>query len=70
MFVVNPNVDVMQALSMAGGVTAYASTNEIKILHRSGSRQTAIAFDYNDVLKGRNLEQNILLQSGDTVVVP
>ena len=69
-FVVNPNVDVMQALSMAGGVTAFASTNDIKILHRADSRQTALSFKYNDVLKGRNLEQNIVLQSGDIVVVP
>ena len=69
-FVVNPNVDVMQALSMAGGVTAFASTGDIKILRRAGPRQTAIAFDYNEVLKGRNLDQNIILQSGDIVVVP
>lgn len=69
-FVVNPQVDVMQALSMAGGLTAFADTNDIKILRRTGARQTAIKFKYNDVLKGRNLEQNIILQSGDIVVVP
>ena len=69
-FVVNPRVDVMQALSMAGGVTAFAATNDIKILRRTGSRQIAISFRYNDVLKGRNLEQNVILQSGDIVVVP
>ena len=69
-FVVNPQVDVMQALSMAGGVTAFAASNDIKILRRTGSRQTALSFRYNDVLKGRNLEQNIVLQSGDIVVVP
>ena len=69
-FVVNPNVDVMQALSMAGGGTAFASTGNIKILRRSGTTQTAIRFDYDDVLKGNKLEQNITLKSGDTVVVP
>lgn len=69
-FVVNPRVDVMQALSMAGGLTAFADTNDIKILRRTGSRQSALTFKYNDVLKGRNLEQNIVLQSGDIVVVP
>ena len=69
-FVVNPQVDVMQALSMAGGLTAFAATNDIKILRRSGLRQTAIGFKYNDVLKGRDLHQNIVLQSGDIVVVP
>ena len=69
-FVVNPQVDVMQALSMAGGVTAFAATNDIKILRRTRSGQIALSFKYNDVLKGRNLEQNVVLQSGDIVVVP
>ena len=69
-FIGNPRVDVMQALSMAGGVTAFASTNDIKILRRTASRQIAISFKYNDVLKGRDLEQNVVLQSGDIVVVP
>jgi polysaccharide export outer membrane protein len=69
-FVVNPQVDVMQALSMAGGLTAFADTNDIKILRRTGERQTAISFKYNDVLKGKDLSQNIVLQSGDIVAVP
>jgi len=69
-FVVNPNVDVIQALSMAGGLTAFANTNDIKILRRTGARQTAIAFKYNDVMKGIDLNQNIILHSGDIVVVP
>jgi polysaccharide export outer membrane protein len=69
-FVVNPNVDVMQALSMAGGITAFASSGDIRILRRNGARQVAIPFDYNEVLKGKNLDQNIVLQSGDIVVVP
>ena len=62
--------DVMQALSLAGGATPFASTNKIRVLHRDGSRQTSIRFRYGDVAKGRHLEQNVLLQSGDTVIVP
>lgn len=69
-FVVNPQVDVMQALSMAGGLTAFANTNDIKILRRTDDRQSAISFKYNDVLKGKDLSQNIVLQSGDIVAVP
>ena len=69
-FVVNPQVDVMQALSMAGGLTAFADTNDIKILRRTGDRQTAISFKYDDALKGIDLNKNIVLQSGDIVVVP
>jgi polysaccharide export outer membrane protein len=69
-FVVNPRVDVMQALSMAGGATAFAKLNDIKILRRVPGGQVAIEFRYDDVVRGRNLEQNILLDSGDVVVVP
>ncbi len=69
-FVVNPQVDVLQALSMAGGTTPFASLNDIKILRRTGDRQQALPFRYAEVVKGRNLEQNIILQAGDVVVVP
>ena len=69
-YVVNPQVDVMQALSMAGGTTAFASLKDIAVLRRTGSRQVRLEFRYDEVLKGRNLEQNIVLESGDIVVVP
>jgi polysaccharide export outer membrane protein len=69
-FPLNGPLDVMQALSLAGGSTSFADTNGIRILRRSEGRQTSIPFRYGDVLRGHNLEQNILLQSGDTVVVP
>jgi polysaccharide export outer membrane protein len=69
-FPLNGPLDVMQALSLAGGSTSFADTNGIRILRRSEGRQTSIPFRYGDVERGHNLEQNILLQSGDTVVVP
>ena len=70
-FVVNPRVDVMQALSMAGGMTPFASLNSIVILRRMATgQQEAIPFHYKDVAGGRNLDQDITLQAGDVVVVP
>jgi polysaccharide export outer membrane protein len=63
-------LDVMQALSLAGGATPFANTNAIRVLRREGDRQSSIPFRYTDVEHGHNLRQNILLQSGDTVVVP
>jgi polysaccharide biosynthesis/export protein len=63
-------VDVMQALSLAGGMTPFAAANNIRVLRRDGEREVTLAFRYRDVEHGRKLEQNILLQSGDTVVVP
>jgi polysaccharide export outer membrane protein len=62
--------DVMQALSLAGGATPFANTDAIRVLHRDGSRQVSVRFRYSDVARGRHLEQNILLRSGDTVIVP
>ena len=63
-------IDVMQALSLAGGATPFANTNHIRVLRRSGDHEISIPFHYSDVEHGRRLDQNILLQSGDTVVVP
>jgi len=70
-FVVNPRVDVMQALSLAGGTTPFASLNDIVILRRSiNGTQQAMKFEYKDIERGRNLSQNIMLESGDIVIVP
>jgi polysaccharide export outer membrane protein len=62
--------DVVQALSLAGGMTVFADADAIRVLHRDHGRLTSTRFRYSDVEKGRRLEQNVLLQSGDTVVVP
>jgi polysaccharide export outer membrane protein len=70
-FVVNPRVDVMQALSMAGGTTPFAALGDIMILRRNeAGQQEALPFKYTDVVRGKNLQQNIMLQAGDVVVVP
>ena len=69
-FVVNPRVDVIQALSIAGGMTPFAQQNNIKILRRRNGRQTILNFRYGDIVKGENLAQNILLEVGDVVLVP
>ncbi|MFO7278078.1 MAG: polysaccharide biosynthesis/export family protein [Pseudomonadota bacterium] len=69
-FVMNPQLNVLQALSMAGGMTPFASVNDIKIIRGTDGKQSVLPFRYEDVSRGRNLEQNILLESGDVVVVP
>ena len=69
-FVVNPRVDVIQALSLAGGTTAFASPSEIFVLRRDNGQQRRLPFNFEAVLRGKDLEQNVLLRSGDVVVVP
>lgn len=63
-------IDVLQALSMAGGLTVFASPSNIKIQRRTGNEIKVFPFDYDDVIDGDDLEQNILLEPGDTVTVP
>ncbi len=69
-FLVNRNIDVMQALSMAGGLNPFAAGNEIIILRRVGGVQKSISFHYEGVVNGKDLAQNIVLKPGDVVVVP
>jgi polysaccharide export outer membrane protein len=70
-FAYDTQLDVMQALSLAGGLTPFASKSKIKILRRDqAGTQTAILFDYGEVEDGEQLEKNILLRGGDVVVVP
>jgi polysaccharide biosynthesis/export protein len=63
-------MDVLQALSLAGGLTAYAESDEIKIIRRTDGDKKVFAFDYDEVVNGDNLESNIILQAGDTIAVP
>ena len=67
---VGHHTDVLQALSMAGGLTPYAAENDIKVIRRNGPDEQVFPFRYGDAQKGRDLRQNILLQRGDLVMVP
>ena len=70
-FVMKSPTNVMQALSMAGGLTAFAKKNSIIVLrNEKDGRNKSLPFEYGDVEDGENIESNILLQSGDTIVVP
>jgi polysaccharide export outer membrane protein len=63
-------IDVMQAIALASGTTPYAALSDIRILRRENGKLSALRFDYTDVERGKALESNIVLRSGDTVVVP
>jgi polysaccharide export outer membrane protein len=57
---------VLEAIIEAGGPADFAKTKGIYILR--GLQR--IPFNYNDVSKGKNLDQNILLQNGDVIQIP
>ena len=63
-------LDVLKALSIAGGTSPFASANKIKVLRRKNGQLFSIPFRYGDIEKGKDLEQNIILKSGDIVLVP
>ncbi len=69
-FVATGYMDVLQALTLAGGVTPYAESDEIKVIRRTKQGTKVFNFDYDEVISGERLDMNIILKAGDTVVVP
>jgi len=69
-YVIGRYIDVLQALSLAGGLTPFAEEGNIKIVRKHRGKETILRFNYAEVKKGRRLEQNITLQSGDVIIVP
>ncbi len=69
-FSVGRDVDVLQALTLAGGLTPFAHENDIRVVRKIDGRTTTIPFRYGDVLKDGDLAQNITLRSGDVLLVP
>jgi polysaccharide export outer membrane protein len=63
-------MNVIQLLALAGGLAEYADSGGIVIMRPEGERTRYFKFNYNDVIRQRNVEQNIALRPGDTVVVP
>lgn len=61
---------VLDALSMAGGLDKFAERGAIKVLRKTAQGQKAIPVYYDQLIRGQNLESNITLQPGDTVLVP
>ena len=67
---VSGQMTVIQLISVAGGLTEYANGKQITIMRTENGKAEMLRFNYNDVAKGKNLAQNVVLKPGDTVVVP
>jgi polysaccharide export outer membrane protein len=61
---------VTQLIAMAGGLHEFAKKKDITILRNEGGREVAYRFNFQDVMKRKNLKQNIELKPGDTIIVP
>lgn len=69
-FVMNQSLDVMQALSLAGGLSPYAEENNIIVLRRKGNKQEVLPVHYAEIKEGNDLETNIILHTGDVIIIP
>jgi polysaccharide biosynthesis/export protein len=69
-FPLTDNMTVLQMLALAGGLQEWADANNILVMRTENGQTKSFKFNYKDVRKGKNLQQNILLKPGDTIVVP
>jgi len=69
-YAVGRRLDVLQALSLAGGMTPFADEDEIRIIRKVDGRSISIPFHYSRVRKAGDLSENITLRSGDVLLVP
>lgn len=61
---------ILQIISLAGGFTEWANQNEIIILRKEKGQEKRIIVHYKKIISGEDLSLNILLKSGDTVIIP
>jgi len=69
-FTPNHQVTVLHGLALAGGFTRFANADRIVIVRKDSHGERRIPFDYDAVVNGGDLQENLALQSGDTVIVP
>jgi polysaccharide export outer membrane protein len=69
MITLTGDMNVLQLIAVSGGLLEYADKDNIVIIRTENGQEKRLKFNYNDVLKGKNAKQNILLQPGDTIVV-
>ena len=70
-YLLTSSTTVLDAIAMAGGFKDFAKQKSVYVLRQApDGTQQRLLFNYKEVIKGKNPEQNIRLQAGDTVVVP
>jgi len=69
-FGLNSNINVLQALCMAGGFNEWAKKNKIKIFRETKGKTEVLRFSYDDMVKEKNIDSNITLKRGDIIFVP
>lgn len=66
----SPNTTVLQVLSQAGGLDRFADGNGIRVLRNTAEGPKTLVVRYNDLIRGSELQTNVVLMPGDTILVP
>ncbi len=61
---------MLQLIALAGGLQEWADSKNIVIMRKEDGRDVTLKFNYKDVVRQKNLDQNVPLRPGDTVFVP
>jgi polysaccharide export outer membrane protein len=64
------NLTVLQAFALAGGFTEWASKKEIILMRKEGNKEKIYRINYKNIIKGKDLSQNLKLKADDTIIVP
>jgi polysaccharide export outer membrane protein len=69
-FPLTGRITFLQALALAGGFREFAKRDRIVVIRERRDQRQAIVFNFRDLEAGLNLEQNITVEAGDTLIVP
>jgi polysaccharide export outer membrane protein len=69
-FPLTGRITILQALALAGGFREFAKRERIIVIREKRGERKAIPFNFRDLEVGINLEQNVVVEAGDTVIVP
>ena len=64
------DLSVLQAFALAGGFTEWASKDEILLIRREGGQKKVYKIDNKDMAKGKNLDQDVVIKTGDIIIIP
>ncbi|MGH9731930.1 MAG: polysaccharide biosynthesis/export family protein [Candidatus Acidiferrales bacterium] len=65
------SMTVLDAIAQSGGFKDFAKETKIYVLRpMPGGIRVRIPFNYKNVIKGKDLQENVTLKPGDTIVVP
>jgi polysaccharide export outer membrane protein len=69
-YALQKNMTVVQAISLAGGLAEWANSSKVKLIRKIKGTEKTFRVDYDAIVSGKDLSQNVLLQPDDTIFVP